>query len=151
MNSLEAMTRLLSLAEVELRRNETYGTETPELSESEQELATATAVITAMLNTALPIARFRVFVEVDPIQPKVKSVKERPVVAEFTGCAVTVGGVRSAIQGLSIEATNVRIMLFEQRHNGAEMISAYQGKTKTLAYRNWLKELDLFNSAMTIQ
>lgn len=102
----------------------------------------AIAVAQAMLNTAIPVARFRAFVEVDDEQPKrTAAERDRAIFAEFTICGTTINSIRSGLIGLAQVQTNCRVLVFEQRATGADMVSAFQGTTKTQPYRTWLKSL----------
>lgn len=136
MTPFEAMTRLIVHADQTLTRNSTYRTETPELDESEKELSLSTAVIQAMLNTALPIARFRAFVEIDA-----NSKRRGKITDEFTVCAVNIHGILGGLIGLHQARVDVRVTLWEQKAEGASMLTGFQGPTKSSRYRSWVEEL----------
>jgi len=145
MQPVEAINRLI--AESDSRRN-AFQEKSPDSEEWTdgdkawiEELGVALAVCQAMLNTAIPVSRFRCFVEVDEEQPPRKGADPEEIRQEFTVCGVTIGSVMGGLVGLQRLKTNVRITLWEQRSTGADMISGYQGATKTLQYRNWLKSL----------
>lgn len=138
MNALEAMQRLVSLAD-KFRHAVGYRGEL----EEDQLDETAVAVIQRMLNTALPVTRYRVFVELDQVQPRAKltGVKQSPVTEEFIVSGVTIRAVLGGLIGLHEAPLDVRVTLWEQRATGAEMISGYQGRTKTKGYRAWLGQI----------
>lgn len=112
----------------------------------------AVAVAQAMLNTAIPVARFRAFVEVDDEQPKrTAAERERAIFAEFTICGTTINSIRSGLIGLSQVKTNCRVLIFEQRATGADMVTAFQGTSKTQQYRDFLKSLSGLEAPATVQ
>jgi hypothetical protein len=110
----------------------------------------AIGVSQAMLNSMIPVARFRAFVEVDEEQPKrTKGEQARAIHDEFTVCAVYAMGIVSGLIGLSQVPTNVRVLVFEQRATGADVVSGFQGTTKSQKWRIWLKELPSLEAAST--
>jgi len=124
MQPVEALQRLIIVGDVELKQNSTYGTEQQELSPNEEDLALAVAVCQAMLNTALPVARFRCFV-------RMESGKEKG--REFTICSPNIEDIVVALYPLSLMARFVYISLWEQRADGASMIEGFQGNTRPSA------------------
>ena len=137
MQAVEALTRLIALGDDELKKNSTYGTEAQELSSSEEELATAVAVGQAMLNTALPVARFRAHVTIDKIGPSSKL-----GLGDFTVCGTSISSIKNGLIGLSHEGVEVHVSLWEQKAAGADMLSGYQGHSKSRNFRLWLADID---------
>lgn len=121
MTPVEAMTILIGLGDGALKLNSTFGTDAPELSESEERLQLAVSVAQAILNTAVPVARFRCFV-------KIESGREEG--REFTICSPNIEDIVAALYPLSTLARKVYVTLWEQRPTGADMIEAYQGWTR---------------------
>lgn len=111
----------------------------------------AIAVSQAMLNSMVPVARFRAFVEIDVEQPK-RSAHQRDVAVyhEFTISGLTMGAIRSGLIGLGAVPTNCRVLVFEQRATGADVLCGFQGQTKTQKFRNFLKELDGYEAPSTV-
>ena len=155
MQAIEALTRLLSIADIHLtaerlRRGELEegGPEIDEMDRKE----IAVSICQAMLNTAIPVARYRAFVQVDDVQPKrTPHQAGRAVEHEFTVCAVDMGGILSGLIGVTAVPTNVRVTIWEQRADGADMISGYQGQTKTMKYRQFLQGLKALETMPTVQ
>lgn len=155
MQALEALTRLLSIADIHLVTERARRAELeeggPELDEMDRK-EVAVSICQAMLNTAIPVARYRAFVEVDDVQPKRTKVQaERAVRHEFTVCAVDMDGILSGLIGVTTVPTNVRLTIWEQRADGADMISGYQGQTKTMKYRQFLQGLKALETMPTVQ
>lgn len=156
MQAAEAVQRLIDMADRVIEdyskvfTPELYDEGGPEVDELDRKKL-AVAVSQAMLNSMIPVARFRAFVEVDELQPKRKpSEKYLEIRKEFTVCATDIAGVTGGLVGLSVLATNVRILLFEQRATGADVVTAFQGRTKSGQYRSWLKELDHLEANPTV-
>lgn len=139
MQAVEALTRLIALGDAELKMNSTYGTEAQELSPNEEELSTSVAVAQAMLNTALPVARFRAHVTIDKIGPSSKL-----GLGDFTACGVSIPSIKNGLIGLSHEGVEVHVSLWEQKATGADMLSGYQGHSKSRNFRLWLADIDAF-------
>jgi len=139
MQPVEALTRLIALGDAELKQNSTYGTDNPELSPNEEQLSTALAIGQAMLNTAIPVARFRAHVTIDKIGPSSKM-----GLGDFTVCGVSIPCIKNGLIGLSHEANEVHVTLWEQKATGADMLSGYQGHSKSKNYRLWLAAIDDF-------
>jgi hypothetical protein len=157
MQAVEALTRLLAIADTHLQQ-ERCRRASPDLEEGGPEMdemdrrEIAVSICHAMLNTAIPVARFRAFVEVDDLQPKRSKVQEeRAVLHEFTVCAVDMDGIMSGLIGVSSIPTNVRLTIWEQRPDGADMISGYQGQTKTMKYRQFLRGLKALDKMPRVQ
>lgn len=143
MNAIEALTRLIALAEESLKLNSSLGDEEPEFSEHEGHLATATAICQAMLNTALPIARFRVFVEIDEIPGKQDSLS-------FTVCALTIDDIKAALYYAGIKTpVTLQATLWEQKAAGVEMLSGYRGTTGA-QFTKWILSLQGFQDGVLI-
>jgi len=142
MQAVEAMTVLIALGDAALKLNSTHGTEATEYSDAEKQLQLAVSVAQAMLNTALPVARFRVFV-------KIESGKEEG--REFTVCSDKIEDIVAALYPLSKLARKVYITLWEQRATGADMVEAFQDWTRSSITRkmtHWLDSLKKY--AVTI-
>lgn len=155
MNGMEALTRLIYLSDIEIARkkDEIFDDRTAIDMEIQQD-ELAIAIATAILNNGLPIARFRLHVTVDEDQVTPKKLKTKnmkvedilPVREEFTVCGVSIQAVRQGIMALSAIKANVQVTLWEQRATGADMVSGFQGSTKTIQYRSWLKEIMKYNA-----
>lgn len=143
MSPVEAMTILMRVADGVRTTLEAIHPNDPVQKE---DIELAQAVITAMLNTALPVARFRCFVSVD-----IDSKKKSPVRREFTVCAPDIAGIQGGIVGLQAYQTDVHVTLWEQRAGGAEMVSGFQGPSKTQQYRRWLSSLTQHEGPVTTQ
>jgi hypothetical protein len=150
MQAVEGMTRLIALAD-ELIKEEgvlVLGTRDLVLDGAltedieMEELKLAAAVCTAMLNTALPVAKYRVFVRFDKCFPK------EEIGTEYTLCGVRMSDIRAALRSLDHHNREVYITIFEQGEAGADMISGYQGQTSTInrKYRKWLDSLSALES-----
>lgn len=121
MQPVEALQRLIVLGDVELKQNSTYGTDQPDLSPNKEDLSTAVAVCQAMLNTALPVARFRCFV-------RFESGKENG--REFTICSANIEDIVTALYPLTLMSRFIYVALWEQRADGASMLEGYQGNSR---------------------
>lgn len=150
MNGAEALTRLIGLADDAVKEDGVLivGGGNAEL----EELKTASAICQAMLNTYLPIAKYRLHVEIDASQQKRTPGKQKLAAAnEFTACSPSIEGLISSVTALSALETNVRITLWEQRADGADMLSGYQGKTKTQQYRAFIEGMRALDVRPTVQ
>lgn len=132
MTPLEAMTVLIQNADQ--WKSDTHQENTQYLEQVEL----AQAVATAMLNSALPVARYRCFVGVDFHKSPGSPIRE-----DFTICSTTLTGIRAGLLGLREYKTEVHATLWEQRATGADMISGYQGPTKGKRYSLWVGSLNL--------
>lgn len=155
MQALEALTRLLSIADIHLTTERHRRVELeeggPEMDEMDRK-EVAVSICQAMLNTAIPVARYRAFVEIDDYQPKrTATQRDRAVLHEFTVCAVDMDGILSGLVGVTSLPTNVRLTIWEQRPDGADMISGYQGQTKTMKYRQFLQGLKALETMPLVQ
>lgn len=144
MQPTEAMQYLLSLSDRFIKIGQAADeTDTPikaDFSVNREELQLATAVITAMLNTAMPIARYRAFVEVTETFKKTKS-DLSVLEGEFTICAVDMTSLKSGLAALYASDVLVRVVIFEQRPDGADMVEGFQGMTRSQNYRVWYRSL----------
>lgn len=155
MQAVEALTRLLAIADTHLsverlRRAdlEEGGSELDEMDRKE----IAVSICQAMLNTAIPVARYRAFVQVDEVQPKRTAYQSQQAVEhEFTTCAVNMDGILSSLIGVTAIPTNVRVTIWEQRADGADMVSGYQGQTRTMKYRQFLQGLKALETIPPVQ
>lgn len=148
MNGMEALTRLIYLSDCEIARKKAIINEdqVPSLDRDIEQDELSVAVGTAILNNGLPIARFRIHVTVDTIQPAKRGREQVDIREEFTVCGVSVQAVRQGILALTTVDAAVQVSLWEQRATGADMVSAFQGRTKTIHYRSWLKQILAFNA-----
>ncbi len=142
MQAAEALTRLIEVADHRVKViqdafSEQTG-ELPDVATELDDLLTAIAVSQAMLNSIIPVARYRISVEVSypAKRPDGKGIK-----IEYTVCALTIDEIVASLIGLSRETADVSVHLWEQRKTGADMISGYQGKCKVARYRSWLMSL----------
>lgn len=120
MQATEALTRLIEIADKALTA-EREVTEEPERQEGVlAEGETAVAICQAMLNTALPVARFRVFVQIESGREKGR---------EYTICATRIEDIVAALYPLGLMSREIYVTLWEQRPTGADMIEGYQGNS----------------------
>lgn len=97
----------------------------------------AVGICKSFLDTAVPLARFRCYVTVEGLGPKSKL-----GLGDFTVCGTTIPAIKNGLIGLRMEKVQARILLWELQQDKADMISGYQGDTKTLGFRNWLADID---------
>jgi hypothetical protein len=91
-----------------------------------------------ILTVAVPIARFRCYVTVEQVSPKAKI-----GLGDYAISGVDISAIKNGLIGLSMEYCNVYIQLWEHREEGKfDMLCGYQGQTKNLGFRNWLKDID---------
>lgn len=149
MQALEAMQRVIALADELLGL---HPTQRPGNEDKEQE-EVAISICQAMLNTAMPVARFRAFVEVDRDQPKRTKFQESVAPRdEFTVCGVTMDNIIAGLIGITHVPTNVKVSIFEQRADGADMLCGYQGQTKGKAeWGRFINQLKLIENSPTVQ
>lgn len=133
MQSVEALTILIGLGDAALKLNGTHGSEAPEYSDAEQQLQLAVSVAQAMLNAAIPVARFRCFVKIESGLSKGR---------EFTVCSPIIEDIVAALEPMNHRKIDVYITLWEQRATGAEMIESYQGPTRTMRSNSFVKYLN---------
>lgn len=127
MQPVEAITRVLTLADHMTAPPGGETRNTVHTEEEQQQNELAISVCQAMLNTALPVARFRAFVKFD-------SGKEEGL--EFTVCATKIEEVIAALDPLTKSTRQVYISLWEQRATGAGMLAGYQGWTRKIGRRS---------------
>lgn len=163
MQALEAMTHLIKAADevASARRHRAELNDTFEITDAEREearkeaedISVAAAICQAMLNTALPVARYRAFVEVDRDQPKRSKFQESVAPRdEFTICGVTMDNIIAGLIGIHHVPTNVKVTVFEQRADGADMMCGYQGQTKGKAeWGRFIHQLKLLENKPTVQ
>lgn len=99
----------------------------------------AVEIMDRIKNSALPVARFDCMVSVEKIGPKSKV-----GLGDFTICGTTISGIKNGLIGLSMEPLTVYVRLWERIKEGSEMLTGYQGETKTLKFRNFIGSLDQF-------
>jgi len=143
MQPVEALTRLiqvtdLSIAEAKSQINMEDSIVASEIEQNE----VAVAIGQAMLNTAIPVARFRAHVTIDNIGPSSKL-----GLGDFTVCGVSIPAIKNGLIGLSHEGVEVHVSLWEQKASGADMLSGYQGHSKSRNYRLWLASIDELEGA----
>ena len=103
----------------------------------------AVAICQAVLNTAIPVARFRAFFQIDNIEGKQDGY-------EYTICAVSIGEIQAALKHAGWKSnTQAHVTLWEQAEAGAEMLSGYQGAT-TSQYRRWVDSLTPFQEGVSV-
>ena len=147
MQPVEALTRVIALADKELGRVDSIlgPVDAEEINEEDYPDQVAVAICNTMLNTALPVARFRAHVTVEDCKTG-----SRVGLGDFTISATSIDAIKNGMVGLTMEKVTVYASLWEQRATGADMLSGYQGETKTLGFRNWLREIDQYNAAPTV-
>ena len=157
MQAIEALTRLITMADAHQLSDRQDMASNSSLMDAEtieqfNDDETAIAICQAMLNTAIPVARYRAFIEVETEQPKRTKFQESVAVKnEFTVCSVDMPGIISGLQGVTHVPTNCKITVWEQRQTGADMISGYQGSTKSSGYRLFIKGLPELQTMPTVQ
>lgn len=97
-----------------------------------------------ILTVAVPVARFRCYVTVETIS---MSNRSKLGLGDFTVAGLDIPSIKNGLIGLSMEPVSVYVQLWEHREEGKfDMASGYQGPTKTLGFRNWLKDIDRYNA-----
>lgn len=127
MQPVEAITRLIALADGMTAPPDGPTRNVLHTEEEQQQNELAINVVQAMLNTALPVARFRCFVKID-------SGSEEGL--EFTVCAVKIEEIACALRPLTKATRKVYVNLWEQRATGADMLAGYQGWTRNIGRRS---------------
>lgn len=121
MQPVEAITRVIALADGMTAPPGSLLREVLHTEEEQEQNTLAIGVVQAMLNTALPVARFRCFVKLET---------GSDTGSEYTICATKIEEIVAALKPLTRITMTVYISLWEQRPLGADMLSGYQGKTK---------------------
>ena len=139
----EALQRVLKLAD---NAGQYYHGGTQEERDAEavefQRDQEAIKICTDILSVAVPLARFRCFVTVEKVGQKSKL-----GLGDFTVCGLDISSIKNGLIGLSMEPLSVYIQLWEHREEGKfDMLCGYQGQTKNLGFRNWLKDIDRHNA-----
>lgn len=146
MQAVEALTRLIAMADLTV--SNAGACIDPEDGSGEAENLKqdqlAISICQAMLNTAIPVARFRAHVQIEENAAKVPQ-------GEFTVCAVNMVSIRAGLEVLMRHPLNIMVSVWEQRETGADMISAYQGLTKVQNFRIWVKGLDALETMPPVQ
>jgi len=142
MNGLEAMTRVLALSEQAIRDR---GIDPQDPANMEDRDVIAMAVISALLNTAMPIVRFRAHVQIEDCETK------KVPQGEFTVLGVNMTSIRAGLETLMQHPLKVHVSLWEQRATGADMISGYQGPTKAQNFRVWIRSIESLQAMPTVQ
>lgn len=94
-----------------------------------------------ILTVAVPIARFRCYVTVEKVGPRSKL-----GLGDYTIAGLDIPAIKNGLIGLSMEPLAVYIQLWEHREEGKfDMVCGYQGQTKNLGFRNWLRDIDRHN------
>jgi hypothetical protein len=151
MQPVEALTRIIAMADAHTAARSELSiplapqgeiTEVPNEELEQDKLAVSIAQ--AMLNTAIPVARFRCFVKIES-----GPMKDR----EYTICAVNIEDIATALYGLARTNIAVYITLWEQRATGADMLDSYQGKTRMSKgqFNRYLDELRRYAVTQTVQ
>lgn len=126
MNALEAMTRLIEAASHYI--TEEGGPADPDMK---KDLETAAAVAQAMLNTAIPIARFRMHVSLPESMP------------EFTVSSPSTKALVEVLQLIREKKKNqlITASLWEQHPQSAEMLHGFEGNTRADGFKYWIKQV----------
>lgn len=140
MRAIEALERLLASADREINMRLLQQGVGADLPDELQRDMTAQSICQAMVNTAIPIARFRIHAEVSSPDAKKTKVGE----CDFTVCANSIQSVKAGVVALLKEDAQVYVTLWEQSAAGAEMLSGYQGASWSQGFRAWIKQLDHF-------
>lgn len=150
MQAAEAITRLIAIADLFLKPEgveEDLSDYSPENRASYEQDQLAISVSQAMLNSMIPVARFRVFIRIESGQFEG---------AEYTVCCTDILSVRAAVHALRSPARKVYIQLWEQRATGADMLLGFQGSTVGYlkgkrSLDHWLESLSQFDGPPTVQ
>lgn len=123
MQPVEAITRVMHLADGMTAPPGSPLREVLHTEEEDKQNTLAIGICQAMLNTALPVARFRCFVRVESGVDAGR---------EYTVCATKIEEIVAALRPLARcrQPTALYVSLWEQKAMGAEMLSGYQGKTR---------------------
>jgi hypothetical protein len=114
------------------------------LSDNQELDQEALKICTDILSVAVPLARFRCYVTVEKIS---MSNRSKLGLGDFTIAGLDIPSIKNGLVGLSMEPVSVYVQLWEHREEGKfDMVCGYQGQTKTLGFRNWLKDIDRYNA-----
>lgn len=143
MRAIEALERLIKMSDDLLGLHPSHR---PENEDCEDDKA-AIAICQAMVNTAIPIARFRIHAEVRNPNPK----KTKTGLCDFTVSGTTIQSVKAGILALKDEEAQGYVTLWEQHADTAEMLSGYQGTLKSQKFRLWLQQIEYYQTEPTVQ
>jgi hypothetical protein len=132
LNGFEALTRVISLADelLGLHPSQRPANEGDERLENE----TAIAACQAILNTGMPIARFRL--HVDYLGK-----------GEFTICAITISMLQDQLKNIKLgKNVELQATLWEQTPTGAHMLSGFRGMSRAANYRAWIKQIEEYQN-----
>lgn len=148
MQAVEALTRVIALADF-MTAAPLEGAERlrPRTESDQEQDSIALAICQAMLNTAIPVARFRAHVSIEAVHSKTS----RLGLCEFTISAINIDGIKASLITYMREDLTIHATLWEQRATGADMLSGYQGLTLRQAFREWIREIDQFQTEPTVQ
>ena len=148
MQPVEAMTILLDETSQKMaltHKMSELSEMTAEQKEWCENVELAVSVGYAMLNTALPVVKFRVFIQVTK-QLATRRGPPQIEVNEFTLCATSIKSIRDSLLDLETrKKTDVYINLWEQRADGATMHSGFQGNPRSKQFLLWVNSLDQFD------
>lgn len=144
MRAAEALERLIAMGNVAIDSHAEPRDEADASFLEDDKIALA--ICQAMLNTAIPIARWRLHVEIEEVDKKSKF-----AVTDFTICSVHTASLQSALVGFWLADAKVSITLWEQTANGADMKMGYQGHTKDQKFRRFFDQLKYWQVEPTVQ
>lgn len=141
MQGAEALTRLIAIAD----RRPVGEPMSPEDQQEFENDQVAISIAQAILNTMLPVARFRCFVRIE---------SGREEGSEYTLCAVKIEEIIAGLFPLSQMSRKLYINLWEQRPTGADMLKAFQGSTAAgrgrSQFRKFLDELKQYSIPVVV-
>lgn len=120
MQATEALTILIRHADQRIKHVQSLE-QAPKDEEEYKSFETAASICQAMLNTALPVARFRLFVRIENGKDDGR---------EFTVCGVNIEDIIAAMVPYQNSARKLYVTLWEQRATGADMLEGFQGWTR---------------------
>lgn len=138
MQPIEALTRVIAMADY--FKHEEGGHPDPD-RQAQDDLAVS--ICQAMLNTAIPVARFRCFI-------RIESGKYEGT--EFTVCSSKIEDIQASLDSIRRYpmVRSLYVSLWEQRATGADMLVAFQGKSRTKThgrldqFGDYINELDKY-------
>lgn len=134
MRAAEALETLIAAADHYIK--EEGGPADPAFKER---LEVATAICQAMLNTAIPVARFRLHIDT-----RNTDAKSRIGDVDFTVSATSIPSLKHTLKPFIKEDAQIHCTLWNQYPDRAEMLTGYQGATMHQGFRNWVRSLDAF-------